>query len=162
MRRLFTLMALLLALTACSTNDTPAPSNTTTVPTPTTGTSGSTAPAYPAGDLSADILGRWNVTALNGAALAPNSSITMQFEPGGQLGAQACNSIGGSYTLNADALSFGQLRSTMMACDPPVLMNQETAFQQALASTASASIEGTTLRLFDAAGQEVVTFERLQ
>jgi len=62
-----------------------------------------------------------------------------------------CNMIRCGYTLEGDALSFGQAAMTMMACPPP-LDERERALADAFADVAAWAVNGTTLELFDAGG----------
>ena len=146
MRRTPLMMALLLlALTACG------------------GSAASPTGPAAGGDLKAQIVGNWRVTALNGAPLIPSSTITFQFEAGGQAGGKACNNIGGRYAISGDVISFSELTQTEMGCLQPIgVMDQEQRFGQTLTGAATARVEGDTLRLFDDAGLEVLTFERAQ
>ena len=62
-------------------------------------------------------------------------------------GNTGCNSFFGSYTLDLYALSFSDIGSTEMACDEPIMTN-ENLFLQALRNTGSYSIEDNVLTLF--------------
>lgn len=57
--------------------------------------------------------------------------ITLVFEADRVDGVAACNSYGGSFELDGDRLSLGDLVQTEMACEPPV-MAAESAYLQAL------------------------------
>ncbi len=73
-------------------------------------------------------------------------------------GSGGCNRLIGSYELNHDGLSLGQVGSTMMAC-PPEAMQQEQAFVAALGLVIGYRIEGEALTLTGAAG-DLARFER--
>jgi putative lipoprotein len=73
-------------------------------------------------------------------------------------GSTGCNSLAGSYTLEADRLSFGRMAGTMMACADAVA-EQEKAVLTALAAAQRWRIAGERLELFDAQGQSVAQFE---
>jgi heat shock protein HslJ len=66
-------------------------------------------------------------------------------------GSGGCNSFSGPVTINGDAITFGALATTKMACTP-ALMNQEQKFFAALAATRSYRTRGPYLMLYDAAG----------
>jgi copper homeostasis protein (lipoprotein) len=72
-------------------------------------------------------------------------------------GSGGCNRLMGSYTLDGERLTFGQMAGTLMAC--PQGMEQEKAFHDALAQTARWGIVGERLELFDDAGNLAAQFE---
>jgi uncharacterized lipoprotein YbaY/heat shock protein HslJ len=72
-------------------------------------------------------------------------------------GSGGCNRLMGSYTLDSERLTFGQMAGTMMAC--PQSMEQERAFHQALGKVARWRIAGEQLELFDADGRSVAQLE---
>ncbi len=100
---------------------------------------------------AADLAGTsWTLVTLNGAALAPDTEVTLTFEVvdseariGGTGG---CNSYGGSYEQSGSALTFRDVFSTLMACEGPV-MDQELSYFNALAGVTGFSLAGETLRL---------------
>ena len=65
-------------------------------------------------------------TSVRGRDLVADTAVRVSFEDG-QLGLSAgCNSMGGAYSLDGDRLVIdGPMRSTEMACDPP-LMDQDS------------------------------------
>jgi heat shock protein HslJ len=73
-------------------------------------------------------------------------------------GSSGCNRFGGAYTLDGNAVTIGPLTSTLMACEEP-LMVQEQAYLDAVQRAAEFGIEGSTLTLLDSDGVEVVVFE---
>jgi putative lipoprotein len=72
-------------------------------------------------------------------------------------GSGGCNRLVGSYSLDGDRLSFGQMAGTMMAC--PEGMEQEQRFHTALADVERWRIMGEALQLFDSGGTVVAEFE---
>jgi copper homeostasis protein (lipoprotein) len=72
-------------------------------------------------------------------------------------GSGGCNRLMGSYELNGDRLTFGQMAGTMMAC--PEGMDTEKAFLQALGQVKQWKIAGQHLELFDAAGKLVAALK---
>ncbi|MCE8033237.1 MAG: META domain-containing protein [Halomonas sp.] len=72
-------------------------------------------------------------------------------------GSTGCNRLAGNYRLESNALHFGPLITTRMAC----LQGGETerAFLAALEATATWQVEGQTLTLRDASGTAVAQFE---
>ena len=67
-------------------------------------------------------------------------------------GSSGCNRMSGTYTRSAEALTFGPIISTKMACADDRLNHQEAAFQGALAATRRHRIAGDTLTLLAEAG----------
>ena len=84
---------------------------------------------------------------------------TLQFEDGQVSGNAGCNHYGGSYQVKGDAISFGALSQTEMACmDPEGVMVQERTYLDLLGSTDRFELVDDVLKLF--AGQhQILTFE---
>lgn len=104
---------------------------------------------------------RWIATAIGGAASAPGvvSDITFTTQ-GDAYGTGGCNRFRGGFTLQgADGVTFGQLASTMMACDGAP-GEQEGRFHAALAAVRRWRIEGEALLLLDAGGATVLRLRR--
>ncbi|MGR4069663.1 META domain-containing protein [Billgrantia sp. C5P2] len=72
-------------------------------------------------------------------------------------GSTGCNRLAGSYRLENDALSFGPLVTTRMACLEEG--DTEPAFLGALEATATWQIDGQALTLRDESGAVVAQFE---
>ena len=106
----------------------------------------------------------WRIRSLGDAALpwSPPSLepfILFNAEDARVNASVGCNTMLGSFEVDADdALSVGPLASTMMAC-PNDLASQETALTTALAATAGFAIGGRTLRLLDAGGSQLAELE---
>ena len=73
------------------------------------------------------------------------------------VGSGGCNRMMGSYTLDGESLRLGNVAGTRMAC--PAGMEQEQAFQAALAQVARWRYEGPRLALLDAHGAMLALFE---
>lgn len=69
-----------------------------------------------------------------------------------------CNSYGGSYTLIGNQVRFGELRTTLIACQDARVMEQESHYLQALQSVTSYSLDGSTLTLTGNGGKDILTF----
>lgn len=110
---------------------------------------------------------KWNVLRYageNGALVAvlPTADAPVEFGADGRFGGTAgCNSFGADYTADeaAGTLTFGMFASTMMMCEPPALMAQETNLVAALGKVAAFEIVDGTLRLSDASGAVLVEAE---
>ncbi len=103
---------------------------------------------------------RWKAVELAGKptpAQAPNREAHLVFKSGGMTGSDGCNRIiTGNYKLNGDALTFGQMAMTQMACvDAAGIAG---GFREAMKATARFAIVGDRLELFDAAGTRVAAF----
>jgi heat shock protein HslJ len=104
----------------------------------------------------------WNVTGINNGnqavvSLATGTAITLVFGTDGTVsGSGGCNTYSGNVAVDGDAISFGPLASTKMACPQPV-MDQETQFFAALAASSTFNIGGSTLTMRDAGGATQVT-----
>jgi heat shock protein HslJ len=87
-----------------------------------------------------------------GSAAAPTPAVPdteagLTFnEDGTVTGNSGCNGLGGDYTVEGDQITFGQIVSTLIACDDP-RMAQEDAVHKVLTETARYKIEGSTLTL---------------
>lgn len=100
--------------------------------------------------------------ALNGTRWAsPDSdSAFVAFDAGTISGNGGCNSFTGSYETGEDgALTVGPLASTKMACEAEI-MTAETAFLAALGSASAYSVDGDTMILTDASGNQLVALNR--
>ncbi len=107
---------------------------------------------------------QWNLNTLidsTGASMGalPNVTATLEFKAGRATGKGSCNNYFTSYTQADDQLTFTGVGSTRMACQPDV-MAQETAFFNALNTTASFAITGEQLNLRDKVGKVLATFDR--
>ena len=105
-------LALLLALAGCTGGDAP----------------------EGAGEKAASIVGPvWTVEEIAGAPVSGEAPVTLQLGADGRAsGHGGCNGYGGPYTLAGDALRFGGLAATRMACAPDV-MDQEQRYFDTLA-----------------------------
>jgi heat shock protein HslJ len=95
-------------------------------------------------------------------ALVPDvpgdARIDIRFEDGQVSGRSACNSYGGTYEVDGDALTFGPLGGTEMACQPPALMELEAEYLAALDGVEGYGLDGDALVL--ASGERELRFQR--
>jgi heat shock protein HslJ len=88
-----------------------------------------------------------------------DTDVWAEFNSDGQVGGRSgCNNFFASYTVDEDSLTISQAGSTMMACEPPEIMEQEADFLAALQSAATYTIDGDQLQIGDAEGTTVLTF----
>ncbi len=90
----------------------------------------------------------------------PSSFIISAKFQDGRLSGRALNSYSGSYEAKGDgALTIGQVNSTLMA-GPQDQMDAEKFYFDALQKTASYTSDGSTLKLFDADGNELLIYAK--
>ena len=95
---------------------------------------------------SAGLAGRsFLSTAITGRVLVAGSTVRLQFGDGSITASAGCNTLGSAYTVDAGVLHIGQVSSTEMACDPP-LMAQDAWLAGFLAG-AGVTLDGDTLTL---------------
>jgi heat shock protein HslJ len=89
----------------------------------------------------------WRATQVNGQRVLDGTSLTANFDAGGGVnGSAGCNTYSASYNVSGDTLFIGPPGATGQFCaDPPGVMDQETAYLNALASASSFSMEGDQL-----------------
>lgn len=74
------------------------------------------------------LIGEWVVTDIGGRKPVEGSRATLHFGEDGRLsGSGSCNRYFASFTLTGETLTIGRAASTMMACAPP-LLDQEQRF----------------------------------
>jgi heat shock protein HslJ len=87
-------------------------------------------------------------------AVLPDTTITLNFDEEGQLfGSAGCNNYSGSYELDGRSLNIGPLASTRMACLEDGVMEQESAFLEALQAAHSISLIEDRLTITYAGGE---------
>ena len=101
----------------------------------------------------------WKLTGWSVSAQDPNDfAITAVFKDGQISGKAAVNSYNGPYTVGPDdAFSVGAVASTKMAGPEPDMQAESTYFKL-LAEAAKAAVDGGTLTLYDANGNESLIF----
>lgn len=148
---LLVLLLIALAVSACTAENAQGPQSTEpsqpTEPPQNTEESPSTQVPAAAGSL----IGAWKLTAY-GPADAPTPAVEgvdagLTFNEDGTVsGSSGCNGLGGDYTVEGDQIIFGEFVSTLMACDDPI-MAQEEAAHKVMTGTATYQIEGDTLTI---------------
>jgi len=102
----------------------------------------------------------WSATSIRGAPVLarshPTLAIGRDMRAGGSTG---CNSWFAQVELNGDAVHFGQIGATLIACPEPVTQ-QEKAFTEALSLSGRWQLSGDTLTLFGADGTVLLVFTR--
>jgi heat shock protein HslJ len=83
--------------------------------------------------------------------------VLARFEAGRISGFSGCNNFMGSYTVEGDRVTVGQLAGTLMACPEPA-GSLDNAFRAVFAGTLGYEIIGSQLKLTATSG-EILTFE---
>lgn len=101
----------------------------------------------------------WAATELAGKPVAAAREPHLVFEQGGRVaGSDGCNRLTGTYELTGDAIKFGRMAATQMAC-PDTDATTERAFRDALQNASRLKVAGDRLELYDAAGALVARFQ---
>jgi polar amino acid transport system substrate-binding protein len=108
----------------------------------------------------------WFATAyFDGAQMSPvleGTALTSLFGADGKLnGSAGCNTYSASYLVEGASLAITPPAASSMTCgEPPGIMEQETAFLNALTSAGGYNLEAGQLYILNASGQAVVEFVR--
>lgn len=87
----------------------------------------------------------WILEDLAGAGVLDRAQATLSFgEAGAVNGSGSCNRFMGPVTITGDAISFGALAATRMAC-PEAVMNQEDGYFEALTRAHRFELDGPYL-----------------
>lgn len=101
----------------------------------------------------------WELVDLDGSSPAAGSTLTIAFTESGAGGSAGCNSYGGSYRVDGDAITFNGITSTLMACMEPGWMEQEAAFLSLLQDARSFTVKDGSLTITTEDGA-ALTFKR--
>jgi len=103
----------------------------------------------------------WVLSSLNGGTLLQDTQITLAFKDGLAGGFGGCNAYGGSYTREGDALSINEIASTAQAClEPEGVMQQESAYLDALWNVVSYRVADERLELLNESGAVRLVYQR--
>lgn len=117
-------------------------------------------PQQPAPTPTPHPLGGTSWSAVEIAAQPVLYPATLEVKADGSVsGKSGCNGFAGASTATNDAIGFGPLAATKMAC-PDAQMQQEARYFAALDATRRYLLEGNSLRLLDAGGATVVRYTR--
>ncbi len=110
-----------------------------------------------AGEAAGAIVGPvWVAEDIAGAAVGGEAPITLRLDADGNAsGRGGCNGYGGPYTFAGDALSFGPLAATKMACAPAVMDQEQRYFDTLALVTRYAVAADGALVLTTAVGKEI-------
>jgi heat shock protein HslJ len=114
--------------------------------------------ALPASASAAPPQGRWLAEDINGGGVIDRLQTTLELGGDGKVtGMGGCNRYTGKAILKDDAITFGPMASTRMACSPAI-MDQETRFHAALETVRSWHVARGKLFLRDQSGHVVLRF----
>lgn len=101
----------------------------------------------------------WLLDTLNGSPVLAEAAVTLNFGADGALsGSDGCNQYNTTYTVSGSSLTIAQpIATTRMACPDPV-MQQGSAYLEALGSAASYDLKSGKLSLADSGGTTLATF----
>ena len=86
-------------------------------------------------------------------------SATLLLDTGSASGSGGCNAFSGTYQLDGTSLAFGDVLATTLRLCPENVQTVEDAYLSALPAVAGWTVVDDWLRLVDAAGATVLTFE---
>ncbi len=109
------------------------------------------------GDLSSQV---WTLSELNGKSLVPGTGISALFTSDGKIsGSAGCNQYFGTYSVSGNSITFpSPMGSTMKMCAQAV-MDQETAYLNALGEAKTYSIKADQLTLFGADKSNLAVYQ---
>jgi heat shock protein HslJ len=89
------------------------------------------------------------------------TSISLEFKQNGQVeGSSGCNSYGGPYSVQDGRLAFGEIVSTLMACEDQAVNDQEQEYLQALRASGRFSVVDDRLTIWYENDRRVLNFAR--
>ncbi len=102
----------------------------------------------------------WRLTLLNGQPVLDGTTVTAEFTAASRVGGKAsCNQYTGyAQAETGGRLAVGQLASTLMACSPQGVLDQETRYLATLQAATRYDIRGEELRLGTSATDVTLVF----
>jgi heat shock protein HslJ len=113
----------------------------------------------------APVVGSWDLlTYYNGnnamVSVLSGSNITAIFTPDGRInGSSGCNGYSALYSLNGQTLGISQVKSTKMACDPEIMV-QENQYLALLQKVNTYEMNGDQMVLYTVLGQKILQFKK--
>jgi heat shock protein HslJ len=83
----------------------------------------------------------WELVAMDGEAVAAAVPTLAFDEQGGVSGSTGCNTFSGEVAIDGNALTFGPLVTTRMACADPAANAQEEAFLSAMEGVSAYAVD---------------------
>ena len=94
----------------------------------------------------------WSVVSVNGRAVAGGGDYYVQFSDRTLSAKFGCNGMGGSYSVNGDHLSVGNLEQTLMGCPEPAATFEQQGSAVLRSNVRVEKISGERMRLVSEAG----------
>lgn len=91
--------------------------------------------------------------------LVEGSAITLMLAGGQTGGSGGCNGYGGTYQVEGNTITFGEITRTLRACADDRVTEQEERYFQALETANEYRIEGNQLQIIYDAGNGLMIFE---
>ena len=89
------------------------------------------------------------------------TAVTLDFGNDGRItGSAGCNRYFASYEVKGTAITIGQAGSTMMYCDTPGVMDQESDYLTLLGQATTITVQSDKLTLAEAKGTALLTFAK--
>lgn len=89
--------------------------------------------------------------------------VTASFGKGGRLsGSSGCNQYAASYTTRDLAITLSSVVATMMYCEDPAIMHQESVYLANLAKAVEIRVNESNLNLYDSSGKPLLVFGVMQ
>lgn len=90
----------------------------------------------------------WQLETINGVNVIEGSDVTLAFDAQGNItGSSGCNTFGGTYAVDGEILTFGEIETTERACVEAELNEQEAVYYAALNSVNSYELTDAALIL---------------
>lgn len=104
---------------------------------------------------------KWQLVSLNGDDLADSAKTEIAFDGKMISGSAGCNRLSGSYKVDDQAITFGPIAATKMACPQP-WMQIETEFFDLLASPVTYRLSATGLLLLRGGNEAEATLRMIE
>jgi heat shock protein HslJ len=101
----------------------------------------------------------WRLVTIAGQPVIEGATVTAEFSTENRVSGRAgCNLYFGSAEAQAGSIEVGRLGSTLMACAPEGVMEQETRYLSTLQAAKSYAVSGDELRLGPSADEVTLVF----
>ncbi|MBN2471326.1 MAG: META domain-containing protein [Anaerolineae bacterium] len=100
---------------------------------------------------------QWHLVSIGEVGVVEDTTVTLAFgEDGRASGSSGCNMFATAYTIAGDALSFGPVLSTRMACPDAASREQEAAYFAALEAAVAFLLADQQLTILYSEGEQMV------
>ncbi len=102
----------------------------------------------------------WIANSLNGQPPLEGSELTLGLFNGQVIGSAGCNRFSGRYETSGESFTFGPLATTGVPC-PQILLQQQVAYLETLASVASFQVADEQLLFMDENGESILSYDEV-